>query len=44
MIYQSNASMQALCERLGFVKGGWVDNLDEGDAEIIYFKRVQKPS
>jgi ribosomal protein S18 acetylase RimI-like enzyme len=35
---QSNAPMQALCERLGYVKSGWIDNSDEGDPEIIYFK------
>ena len=38
---QSNAPMQALCEKLGFVVSGWIDNLDEGDPEIIYFKRIQ---
>ena len=37
---QSNAPMQALCEKLGFVKSGWIDNLDEGDPEIVYFKRL----
>ncbi len=37
---QSNLPMQALCEKLGFVKSGWIDNLDEGDPEIIYFKRL----
>ena len=37
---QSNAPMQALCEKLGFSKSGWIDNLDEGDPEIIYFKQV----
>ncbi|MEO8393468.1 MAG: GNAT family N-acetyltransferase [Chloroflexota bacterium] len=41
---QSNAPMQALCEKLGFVKSGWIDNLDEGDPEMIYFKRLQKSS
>ncbi len=39
---QSNAPMQALCERLGFVKSGWIDNLDPGDPEIIYFKALPK--
>ena len=34
--------MQALCEKLGFVKSGWIDNLDEGDPEIIYFKRLKR--
>lgn len=37
---QSNAPMQALCEKLGFVKSGWIENLDDGDPETIYFKRV----
>lgn len=39
---ESNAPMQALCERLGFVKSGWIDNLDEGDPEIVYFKRLTR--
>lgn len=39
---ESNAPMQALCEALGYVKSGWIDNLDEGDPEIIYFKRLKK--
>jgi hypothetical protein len=25
---------------IGFVKGGWIDNLDEDDPEIVYFKRI----
>jgi GNAT superfamily N-acetyltransferase len=37
---QSNIPMQQLCEALGFVRSGWIENLDEGDPEIIYFKRV----
>jgi GNAT superfamily N-acetyltransferase len=37
---ESNAPMRALCERLGYVKSGWIDNLDDGDPEIIYFKRL----
>jgi ribosomal protein S18 acetylase RimI-like enzyme len=35
---QSNLPMQALCDRLGFVKTGYIENLDEGDPEIIYVK------
>jgi ribosomal protein S18 acetylase RimI-like enzyme len=35
---QSNIPMQRLCDRLGFVKSGYVENLDEGDQEIIYVK------
>lgn len=42
---QSNLPMQRLCEALGFVRSGWIDNLDEGDPEIVYFKRVgEKPT
>jgi len=40
---QSNEAMQAVCESLGFVRSGVVENLDEGDPEIIYFKRVNAP-
>ncbi|WP_186580336.1 GNAT family N-acetyltransferase [Aquibacillus kalidii] len=35
---RSNINMQSVFEKNGFVKSGVVDNLDEGDAEIIYFK------
>ncbi len=38
---RSNAAMQALCEGLGFRRSGVVENLDEGDPELIYFKRVR---
>jgi GNAT superfamily N-acetyltransferase len=37
---QSNAAMHAVCESLGFVRSGVIENLDDGDPEIIYFKRV----
>ena len=37
---QSNIPMQRLCDRLGFVKSGYVENLDEGDPEIIYVKML----
>ena len=36
----SNLKMQALCERLGYVRSGYIENLDEGDPEIIYFKQL----
>lgn len=35
----SNMSMQRVFETNGFVKSGIVENLDEGDPEIIYFKK-----
>ena len=37
---QSNIAMQQLCARLGYVKSGYVENLDEGDPELIYLKRL----
>lgn len=36
---ESNAPMQALLAKLGYVRSGWIDNLDEGDPELIYYKR-----
>ncbi len=39
---ESNTPMQRLCERLGYVRSGWIENLDEGDPEIIYFKRLSR--
>jgi ribosomal protein S18 acetylase RimI-like enzyme len=35
---RSNESMQKVFEANGFVESGIVENLDEGDPEIIYFK------
>lgn len=37
---ESNVAMQQLSERLGFVRSGRIDNLDEGDPEIVYFKAL----
>ena len=37
---ESNVRMQAFCAALGFERSGRIDNLDEGDPEIVYFKRV----
>lgn len=34
----SNTPMQRLCEGLGYARSGVIQNLDEGDPEIIYFK------
>jgi GNAT superfamily N-acetyltransferase len=36
---QSSLPMQRLCERLGYVRSGFIENLDEGDPELVYFKR-----
>ncbi len=38
---RSNAPMQALLPRLGFSPSGIIDNLDEGDPELVYFKRIR---
>ena len=38
---QSNVAMQAVSTALGFVPSGTVENLDEDDPELIYFKRVR---
>ncbi|MGM0846677.1 MAG: N-acetyltransferase family protein [Bacillota bacterium] len=35
---RSNHSMQKVFEANGFIKSGIVENLDEGDPEIIYFR------
>jgi len=37
---QSNLAMQRLCERLGFARSGYIENLDEGDPELIYVKML----
>ena len=39
---QSNAPMQRLMDALGFERSGTIHNLDEGDPEIVYFKRVAR--
>jgi len=35
---ESNIPMQRLCEGLGYVRTGFIENLDEGDPEIFYFR------
>ncbi|MBB6671567.1 GNAT family N-acetyltransferase [Cohnella nanjingensis] len=35
---ESNAAMRNVCESLGFVRSGIIENLDEGDPEWIYFR------
>jgi ribosomal protein S18 acetylase RimI-like enzyme len=37
---ESNIPAQKTYESLGFVRSGYIENLDEGDPEIIYFKRL----
>ena len=38
---RSNTPAQTLFESLGFIRSGLIENLDEGDPEIVYFKRVR---
>jgi len=35
---RSNAPMQALLAKAGFVESGQIDNLDEGDPELIFVR------
>jgi ribosomal protein S18 acetylase RimI-like enzyme len=37
---ESNIPARKTCEASGFVRSGYIENLDEGDPEIIYFKRL----
>ena len=36
----SNLPMQTLLKKQGFVVSGVIDNLDEGDPEIVFFKQL----
>ena len=38
---ESNVPMRQLLSKLGFVPSGVIENLDEGDPEIVYFKRLR---
>ena len=38
----SNAPMRSLLARLGFEPSGVIENLDEGDAELVFFKPVSR--
>lgn len=37
---QSNVPMQRLLATLDFNRSGFIENLDEGDPELVYFKRL----
>jgi ribosomal protein S18 acetylase RimI-like enzyme len=39
---QSNAAMRELLSKAGFVKSGVIENLDEGDPELVFFKWITK--
>ncbi|GMV94309.1 MAG: hypothetical protein AMXMBFR82_40870 [Candidatus Hydrogenedentota bacterium] len=41
---ESNMEMQRLCESLGFIRSGNIENLDEEDPEIVYFKQIARGS
>ncbi|MEQ8858188.1 MAG: GNAT family N-acetyltransferase [Pseudomonadales bacterium] len=40
---RSNTAMQALLARLGFEASGIIDNLDPGDPELVFVKRLDRP-
>jgi ribosomal protein S18 acetylase RimI-like enzyme len=40
----SNLPMQSLLAKLGYVLSGVIHNLDEGDPEIVFFKRLKPPA
>ena len=37
---RSNAPMQSLLAKLGYRPSGVIENLDEGDPELVYMKHV----
>jgi ribosomal protein S18 acetylase RimI-like enzyme len=39
---QSNIPAQKTYEANGFIRSGYIENLDEGDPEIIYFKQLSE--
>ncbi len=39
---QSNQPMQKLLARTGFRESGRIDNLDEGDPELVFYMKVSK--
>ena len=39
---QSNTAMQSLLAKLDYVPSGVIHNLDEGDPELVYFKRLNR--
>lgn len=41
---ESNAVAQELFEHSEFVRSGRVENLDPGDSEILYYKRISRRS
>lgn len=39
---ESNLPMQGLLSSCGYIKCGCINNLDEGDPELVYYKRVKQ--
>jgi ribosomal protein S18 acetylase RimI-like enzyme len=39
---ESNTPMQALLARIGYRRSGVIENLDERDPELVYFKRLNR--
>jgi len=37
---QSNITMQKLCDKLGFLPCGHIEQLDDNDPELFYYKRL----
>ena len=38
---ESNLPMHALMAKLHYIPSGFIDNLDEDDPEIVYFKKIK---
>jgi len=38
----SNVVMQQVCDALGFTRSGRIENLDEGDPELVYVRRLRR--
>lgn len=39
---ESNKAMQALLAQLSYERSGIIENLDKGDPELIYFKKLKR--
>lgn len=37
---ESNEKMQKVFNSLNYVRSGYIDNLDDGDKEIVFFKKI----
>lgn len=38
---RSNLPMQGLLSSCGYIRSGYIDNLDEGDPELVFYKRIK---